>query len=139
MATHSSILAWKIQWTEGSGRLLTVHGATGVRHSLATKQETPPQFLYDIMLLLYNEVNQLCVYIYPLLLGPPSHSCHPSRSSESVKLSSLCYTAASHQVFNFSSVPFIHSVVSNSLLTPWTTATSQTSFPSPTPRAWSNS
>ena len=26
MATHSSILAWEILWTEGLGRLHTVHG-----------------------------------------------------------------------------------------------------------------
>ena len=28
MATHSSILAWKIPWTEEPGRLHTVHGIT---------------------------------------------------------------------------------------------------------------
>ena len=43
--------------------------------------------------LLYNEVKQLCVYIYPLPLGPP---LHPSMSSWSTELSSLCYTAAFH-------------------------------------------
>ena len=37
--------------------------------------------------LLYNEVNQLYVYIYPLPLGPP---CHPFRSSQSTQLSFLC-------------------------------------------------
>ena len=41
---------------------------------------------------------QLYVYIYPLPLRPPSHSLptHPSRSSQSTELSSLCYTATSH-------------------------------------------
>ena len=28
MATHSSILAWKIPWTEKAGGLHTVHGVT---------------------------------------------------------------------------------------------------------------
>ena len=28
MATHSSILAWRIPWTEEPGRLHTVHGIT---------------------------------------------------------------------------------------------------------------
>ena len=28
MATHSSILAWKIPWTEEPGRLQSVHGVT---------------------------------------------------------------------------------------------------------------
>ena len=41
--------------------------------------------------LLYNNVNQLHVYIYPL---PPLPASYPSRSSQT-KQSSLCYTAAS--------------------------------------------
>ena len=32
MATHSSILAWKIPWTEEPGGLHTVHGVTRVGH-----------------------------------------------------------------------------------------------------------
>ena len=39
--------------------------------------------------LLYNKVNQLCVYIYPLPFEPPSHP--PCSSSQSTKLSALCY------------------------------------------------
>ena len=67
--------------------------------------------------LLYNNVNhlfvvvqsQLCltlfdpmdcsniyVYIPSVLSLPGSSPSHPSRSSQSTKLSSLCYTAASH-------------------------------------------
>ena len=51
--------------------------------------------------LLYNKVNQLYVYIYPIsppscIFLPPSLS-HPSRSSQSIELISLCYAAASHQ------------------------------------------
>ena len=45
MATHSSILAWEILWTEGLGGLHTVHGVSRVRHDLATKQQKPPTFL----------------------------------------------------------------------------------------------
>ena len=33
MATHSSILAWRIPWTEEA----TVHGVARVRHNLVTK------------------------------------------------------------------------------------------------------
>ena len=36
MATHSSILAWEIPWTEEPGRLQSI-GSQRVRHSLATK------------------------------------------------------------------------------------------------------
>lgn len=54
--------------------------------------------------LLFNSVNQLDIYVYPLPLEPPSYPPHPatppasypSRSSQSTKLSSLCYLAASH-------------------------------------------
>ena len=38
MATHSSILAWKIPWTEEPGGLQSM-GSQRVRHDLATKQE----------------------------------------------------------------------------------------------------
>ena len=36
MATHFSILAWRIPWTEGPGRLQP--GSQRVRHDLATEQ-----------------------------------------------------------------------------------------------------
>ena len=36
-ATHSSILAWEIPWTEEPGRLLSV-GSQGVGHDWAIKQ-----------------------------------------------------------------------------------------------------
>ena len=40
MATHSSILAWEIPWTEEPGGRATVHEVTErVRHDLATKQQ----------------------------------------------------------------------------------------------------
>ena len=36
MATHSSILAWEISWTEEPGRLQSV-GSQRIGHDLATK------------------------------------------------------------------------------------------------------
>ena len=42
MATHSSILAWGIPWTEEPGGLYIVHGVTRVGHDLATEQLPPP-------------------------------------------------------------------------------------------------
>ena len=38
MATHSSIFAWEIPWTEEPGRLQFL-GMQRVRHDLATKQQ----------------------------------------------------------------------------------------------------
>ena len=32
MATHSSVLAWRISWREEAGGLHTVHGLKRVRH-----------------------------------------------------------------------------------------------------------
>jgi len=40
MATHSSILAWRIPWTEKPG-WATVHGDPRVGHNLATKPPPP--------------------------------------------------------------------------------------------------
>ena len=37
MATHSSILAWRISWTEEPGRLQSM-GSQRVRHNLVTKK-----------------------------------------------------------------------------------------------------
>ena len=42
MATHSSILAWKISWTEEPGGLYIVHGVTRVSYDVVTKPP-PPQ------------------------------------------------------------------------------------------------
>ena len=38
MATHSSIFAWEVPWTEESGRLQSI-GLQRVGHDLATKQQ----------------------------------------------------------------------------------------------------
>ena len=42
MATHSSVLAWEIPWTEEPGGLQFM-GSQRVRHDLATKPLPPPQ------------------------------------------------------------------------------------------------
>ena len=48
MALHSSILTWKIPWTEEPGGLHTVHGVARVGHDLATK---PTNQCYEISFL----------------------------------------------------------------------------------------
>ena len=45
MATHSSILAWRIPWTEESGGLQS-RGSQGVGHELATKQQQLEALVY---------------------------------------------------------------------------------------------
>ena len=44
MATHFSILAWRIPWTEEPGRA-TVHGVAKVGHDLVT-EPPPPTNIY---------------------------------------------------------------------------------------------
>ena len=44
MATHSSILAWEIPWTEESGGLQYI-GSQRLRHDLVTKQQQQQHFL----------------------------------------------------------------------------------------------
>ena len=44
MATHSSILAWRIPWTEEPGRLQST-GSQRIGHDLATKQHLICQFV----------------------------------------------------------------------------------------------
>ena len=39
MAIHSSILAWRIPWTEEAGRLQSMESLRRVGHDLATKQK----------------------------------------------------------------------------------------------------
>ena len=70
-------------------------------------------------------MNQTYAYIYLLSLEPPFHpSSHPSRSSQSTRPSSLCYTAGCHQISIFHVVVYMcacvlsHSGMSESLWPP---------------------
>ena len=46
MATHSSILAWEIPWTEEPGGLQSM-GSQRVRHHLAVKQQQKPYRVFN--------------------------------------------------------------------------------------------
>ena len=48
MVTHSSILAWKIPWTEEPGGLKSM-GSQTLGHYLATKQQQQQQKLNEII------------------------------------------------------------------------------------------
>ena len=47
MATHSSILAWKIPWTEEPGGLHTVHGVTESDTTEQLSTARPTRFIGD--------------------------------------------------------------------------------------------
>ena len=49
MATHSSILAWEIPWTEEPGELQSL-GSQRVRYDLATKQQQYILVFYSFLL-----------------------------------------------------------------------------------------
>ena len=46
MATHSSVLAWRIPWTEEPGKLQSM-GSQRIRHEWATKHTTPHTHLLE--------------------------------------------------------------------------------------------
>ena len=71
MATHSSILAWRIPWTEEPGSLQSM-GSQWVRHD----QVSPTVYTLPSLLLL---VRLSCVY----LTGPPTN-CELSQGGENV-------------------------------------------------------
>ena len=58
MATHSSILAWEIPWTEEPGRLQST-GSQRVRHDLTTEPPPLPLQLYTCCFRLYKYVTIL--------------------------------------------------------------------------------
>ena len=77
MATHSSILDWRIPWTEEPGGLHTVHGVARVRHDLVSK---PP--------LAGNEGLAALTVLFHMFLKQSSHSIvpHPSRSRQNIPM-----------------------------------------------------
>ena len=65
MATHSSILAWKIPWTEEPGRLQSM-GSQRVRHNLVTEQGSV-EFFRE------NSTNRGATLVSQHLAGAASH------------------------------------------------------------------
>ena len=86
MATHSSILDWKIPWSEEPGRLQSM-GSQKVRHDWATKQySTLPESRNDITFSEHTaseepNQNRILSLHFQNALSPaaPSPLCHSSR------------------------------------------------------------
>ena len=49
MATHSSILAWEIPWTEKPGKLQSIVSPKKVGHNLATKPKQQQSNMTDVL------------------------------------------------------------------------------------------
>ena len=70
MATHSTILAWKIPWTEELGRLQFM-GLQGVRRDLATEQACPKNlvnvlriFMKQLVCIELNKVSHIFILLW---------------------------------------------------------------------------
>ena len=57
VATHSSILAWEVSWTEKTGRLQST-GLQSIRHDSATKQDN---FIWKAIVCMINWFSNLSV------------------------------------------------------------------------------
>ena len=68
MAIHSSILAWRIPWTEESGRLQSM-GSQRVRHDWATNTFTLPHYAWLLFL-----SSSLCRNVPSFERPPPDHT-----------------------------------------------------------------
>ena len=65
MANHSSILAWRIPWTEESGGLQSM-GSQRVRHDRATMQQHVYAYIYVCICVIYmnSDLNNIpCLYM----------------------------------------------------------------------------
>ena len=106
MATHSSILAWEIPWTEELGGLQS----TGHKQLDSTEQLT---FSFRLVAHTYrcvhdqfSSVTQLCLILWPHGLQharPPCLSPTPRVYANSYPLSRWCHPAISSSVIPFSS------------------------------------
>ena len=96
-ATHSSVLTWKIPWTEEPGRLQSMRSQR-VGHDLAIEQQ--------YMLLFSRQV--VSDSLRPNELQPTRFLCpslSPRVCSDSCTLSQWCHPAVSSSVITFSSRP----------------------------------
>ena len=98
MATHSSILAWEIPWTEESGGLQSM-GSQRVRHDWVTSSYFSVRF---------SSVAQSCLTLQPHELQhtrPPCLSPTPGVNSNTCPLSQWYHPTISSSVIPFSSWP----------------------------------
>ena len=65
MATHSNILAWRIPWTEGSGRLQSIRSQSWAEQLTVTKDKIYPQFIINSNSRPYGGITQLLICFIP--------------------------------------------------------------------------
>ena len=114
--THSSILAWKIPWTEEPGRLQTV-GSQGIGHNWALTLSLfcfhcSQKYIFsyshqlffrrvDLHEILVSAVQQSESVTHILISTLFFQTLCPYRSLQSTEQSSLCYIAGSYQLSTF--------------------------------------
>ena len=77
MATCSSVLDWRIPWTEEPGRLQSI-GLQRVGYQDEWSDLQQWQLLYNICSFLLHNIMKSQPHTYPLPLEPPSHPRHPT-------------------------------------------------------------
>ena len=108
MATHSSILAWKIPWTEEPGRLQSM-GSQRVRHNWATSLDLTILTFYSLSIW-YSNFTQHSLF-YMATLCPVGVFCMSAgiagilvgsrllSSSDLLYLCELCYPMGHNHIF----------------------------------------
>ena len=106
MATHSSILAWRILWTEKTGRLQAI-GSHKVRHWVCTHPYTDRcKDVYSSSLLFSCSVVPDCLRLHELLHTKlPCPSLSPRVCSNSCPLIQWCHPTIPSSVIPLSSHP----------------------------------
>ena len=126
MATHSSILAWKMPWTEDPGRLQSM-GSPRVRHNQATSLHSHPymtngktialnrwKFASKVIFLFFNMLSKLVITLLPRskrlliswLWSPSAVILEPKKiKSDTV---STVYPSICHEVMGPGTVIFVN-------------------------------
>ena len=126
MATHSSILAWKMPWTEDPGRLQSM-GSPRVRHNRATSLHSHPYmtngktialnrwtFVSKVIFLFFNMLSKLVITLLPRskrlliswLWSPSAVILEPKKiKSDTV---STVYPSICHEVMGPGTVIFVN-------------------------------
>ena len=84
VATHSSILAWKIPWTEEPGGLHSV-GSQSIRHDLAASSGSPSEVgaCFVIFLYIYMYMESRKMVLMNLFSGQQRRHRHREQTCES--------------------------------------------------------
>ena len=115
MATHSSILAWEIPWTEDrEGWQAIVHGFGRVRHDLVTRPSPPPPEGFAGRAQYCNLRMRFCIF-QTWFSGPPQDSQSYPRNS--ISLGNDISLGSPHTKFHYKES--VHVIMEVSIFVRW--------------------